>query len=52
MNPKSPNYQNFEQNVKNVIRLLVVYQCTKLQVDSSIFDPEMGSCCLQNHTNL
>ena len=37
---KIQNVQNFEKNVTYIIHLLVVYQCTKFQVNSSIFDPK------------
>ena len=38
---KIKNIQNFQKTVTYVIHLLVVYQCTKFQVNSSIFDPQM-----------
>ena len=41
MIPKIQNIQNFQKTVTYVIHLLVVYQCTKFQVNSSIFDPQM-----------
>ena len=40
MIPKIQNFQNFQKTVTYVIHLLVVYQCTKFQVNSSIFDPK------------
>ena len=40
MNPKIQNFQNFQKTITYVIQLLVVYQCTKFQVNSSIFDPK------------
>ena len=40
MDPKIQNIQNFQKTVTYVIQLLVVYQCTKFQVNSSIFDPK------------
>ena len=40
MIPKIQNIQNFQKNVTYVIHLLVVYQCTKFEVNSSIFDPK------------
>ena len=40
MIPKIQNIQNFQQTVTYVIHLLVVYQCTQFQVNSSIFDPK------------
>ena len=40
MIPKIQNIQNLPKNVTYVIHLLVVYQCTKFQVNSSIFDPK------------
>ena len=52
MIPKIQNIQNFQKNVTYVIHLLVVYQCTKFQVNSSIFDPQMECFCLRNHTHL
>ena len=42
MIPKIQNIQNFQKNRTYVIHLLVVYQCTKFQVNSSIFDPPNG----------
>ena len=41
MIPKIQNIQHFQQTVTYVIHLLFVYQCTKFQVNSSIFDPQM-----------
>ena len=41
MIPKIQNFQNFQKTGTYVIHLLVVYQCTKFQVNSSIFDPQM-----------
>ena len=52
MIPKIQNIQNFQKTVTYVIHLLVVYQCTKFQVNSSIFDPQMECFCLRNHTQL
>ena len=52
MDPKIQNIQNFQKTVTYVIQLLVVYQCTKFQVDSSIFDPQMECFCLRNHIHL
>ena len=52
MIPKIQNIQNFQKTVTYVIHLLVVYQCTKCQVNSSIFDPQMECFCLRNHTHL
>ena len=40
MIPKIPNIQNFQKTGTYVIHLLVVYQCTNFQVNSSIFDPK------------
>ena len=40
MIPKIQNIQNFQKTVTYVIHLLVVYQCTKFQVNSSIFYPK------------
>ena len=40
MDPKIQNFQNFQKTVTFVMQLLVVYQCTKLQVNNSIFDPK------------
>ena len=40
MIPKIQNIQNFQKTGTNVIHLLVVYQCTKFQVNSAIFDPK------------
>ena len=39
MDPKIQNFENVQKPVTYVIQLLVFYQCTKFQVDSSIFDP-------------
>ena len=52
MIPKIQNFQNFQKTVTYVIHLLVIYQCTKFQVNSSIFDPQMECFCLRNHTQL
>ena len=52
MIPKIQNFQNFQKTVTYVIHLLVVYQCTKFQVNSYIFDPQMEYFCLRNHTQL
>ena len=52
MNPEIQNFQNFKKTVTYVIQLLVVYQCTKFHVNSSIFDPQMECFCLRNHTHL
>ena len=40
MIPKIQNIQNFQKTGTYVIHLLVVYQRTKFQVNSSIFDPK------------
>ena len=40
MDPKIQSFQNFQKNVTYVIQVLVIYQCTKFQVNSSIFDPK------------
>ena len=40
MDLKIQNIQNFQKTVTYVIQLLVFYQCTKFQVNSSIFDPK------------
>ena len=40
MIPKIQNIQNFQKTVTYVIHLLVAYQCTQFQVNSSIFDPK------------
>ena len=40
MIPKIQNIQNFQKTVTYVIHLLVFYQCTKFQVNSSIFTPK------------
>ena len=52
MIPKIQNIQNFQKTGTYVIHLLVVYQCTKSQVNSSIFDPQMECFCLRKHTHL
>ena len=52
MIPKIQNIQNFQKTGTYVIHLLVVYQCTKFQVNSSIFDPQMECFCLRRHTHL
>ena len=53
MIPKIQNIQNFQKkNVTYLIHLLVIYQCTKFQVNSSIFDPQMKCFRLRNHTYL
>ena len=52
MIPKIQNIQNFQKTGTYVIHLLVVYQCTKVQVNSSIFDPQMECFCLRKHTHL
>ena len=52
MIPKIQNIQNFQKTGTYVIHLLVVYQCTKFQVNSSIFDPQMECFCLRKHTQL
>ena len=52
MIPKIHNIQNFQKTGTYVIHLLVVYQCTKFQVNSSIFDPQMECFCLRKHTQL
>ena len=49
---KIQNIQNFQKTGIYVIHLLVVYQCTKFQVNSSIFDPQMECFCLRKHTQL
>ena len=41
MDPKIQNFQRLQKTVTYVIQLLVVYLCTKFQVNSSIFDPQM-----------
>ena len=51
MIPKIQNFQNFQKTGTYVIHLLVVYQCTKFQVNSSIFDPQMECFCLRKHTH-
>ena len=50
MDLKTQNFPKFQKTVTYVIQLLVVYQCTKFQVSSSI-DPQMECFCLQNHTH-
>ena len=52
MIPKIQNIQNFQKTVTYVIHLLIVYQCTKFQVNNSIFDPQMECFRLRNHTYL
>ena len=52
MIPKIQNIQNVQKTGTYVIHLLVVYQCTKFQVNSSIFDPQMECFCLRKHTQL
>ena len=52
MNPEIQSFQNFQKTVTYDIQLLVVYQCSKFQVNSSIFDPQMECFCLRNHTQL
>ena len=52
MIPKIQNIQNFQKTVTYVIHLLVIYQCTKFQVNSSFFDPQMECFCFRNHTYL
>ena len=52
MIPKIQNIQNFQKTGTYVIHLLVVYQCTKFQVNSSIFYPQMECFCLRKHTQL
>ena len=52
MDPKIQHFQNFQKTGTYVIQLLVVNQFTKFQVNSSIFDPQMESFCLQIHTHL
>ena len=52
MIPTIQNIQNFQKTVTYVIHLLVVYQCAKFQVNSSIFDPQMECFCLRNHIQL
>ena len=49
---KIQNIQNFQKTGTYVIHLLVVYQCTKFQVNSSIFDPQMECFCFRKHTQL
>ena len=52
MDPKIQHFPNFQKTVTYVIQILVVYQCTKFQANSSIFDAQMECFCLQNHTHL
>ena len=52
MIPKIQNIQNFQKTATYVIHLLVVNLCTKFQVNSSIFDPQMECFCLRKHTQL
>ena len=52
MNPKIQSFQSFRKTVTYVIQLLVVYQCTKFQVNSSFFDPQVECICLRNHIQL
>ena len=52
MIPKIQNFQNFQKTGTYLIHLLVVYQCTKFQVNSSIFDPQIECFCLRKHTQL
>ena len=52
MDPKIQNIKIFKKTVAYVIQLLVVYQCTKFQVESSIFDTQMECFCLRNHIHL
>ena len=40
MDSKIHNFRKFQKTVTYVIQQLVVYQCTKFQVNSSIFDPK------------
>ena len=47
---KSKIFKKFQKTVTYVIHLLVFYQCTKFQVNSSIFDPQMECFCFRNHT--
>ena len=49
---KSKIFKFFKKTGTYVIHLLVVYQCTKFQVNSSIFDPQMECFCLRKHTQL
>ena len=49
---KIKNIPNFQKTGTYVIHLLVVYQCIKFQVNSSIFDPQMEFFFLRNHTYL
>ena len=50
--PKIQNIRNFSKTVTYVIHLLVIYQCTEFQVNSSIFDPQMKCFRLRYHTYL
>ena len=43
MDPKIQHFQTFQKKGTYVIQLLVVYQCTTFQVNSSIFDTQMES---------
>ena len=52
MIPKIQNIRHFQKTVTYVIHLLVVYQCTKFQVNNSIFDPQMECFRLRKHTYL
>ena len=52
MDPKIQNFQNFQKTATYVIQLLVVYQCTQFQVNSSIFYSQMECFCLRNHTHI
>ena len=52
IDPVIQNFQNFQKTGIYVIQLLLVNQCAKFQVDSSIFDPQMTSFCFQTQTNL
>ena len=40
MIPKIQNIQNFQKTITYVIHLLVVYQCTQFQVNSSFLTPK------------
>ena len=51
MIPKIQNIHNFQKTVTYVIHLLVVYQCTKFQVNSSIFYPQMVYFRLRNRNH-
>ena len=52
MVPKIQNTHTFQKTVTYVIHLLVINQCTKFEVNSSIFDPQMECFCLRNHIQL